>query len=538
MQVIKHFKAFFTIWEPSVARKITFYFTLFGLMIFYLTSVVHMIGSQKRLATAATRLVQHQLAKIPGSHQSRYWLKMIDQKQSELRDLAELLLTLTDTAHTITDVSIYTQTGSGRLWQRLRLDDDDHLRAAPADEDMIQKLDLHKGDFVGSPGSDLFMSPKNIALFVRLSDPREEGIVFIRIDVLRQGISKLFLDWWLQVIAVVIIVFLVIRVIAYMFAHALAKPVEQISEAAEKVAKGDLSTELPDMGKTELGALGINFNKMIQGLREWQKIKEIEMELEKGRAIQQDFLPTHIPCPPNWDIATSFFPAREVSGDFYDVFDLPGGSLGLVIADVCDKGVGSALYMALIRSLIRVYAEQKLNPATEENTAPQLPVVSTNSIQPERGLTAVRLTSNYLARHHGREGMFATLFFGILEPNTGKLVYVNGGHEPLYLIGRNGLKSELLPTGPAVGIMEDAHYKSDMLQLKPGDLLLGLTDGVTEARSPSDELFTRQRVKQLFTRPVKSAGELLEEIRRQVFDFAGTTPETDDVTMLAVKRLR
>lgn len=521
-----------------MSRKVTFYFTLFGLLIFYFTSVGHIIGSQKRLATAATRLIKHQLDQIPGSGESRYWWGLINQKQPQLRNLAELLLSLTDTAHMITDVSIYTQKAPGHFWHRLRLDEEDYLRSAPADEKMIQKLDLHTGGgFVGSSRSDLYISPKKTALFVRLSAPEDEGTTFIRIDVLRQGITKLFFDWWLQALTIFIIVLLVIRMIAYVFARALVKPVEQLSEAAEKVARGDLSIQLPDMGKTELGALGANFNKMIQGLREWQKIKEIEMELEKGRAIQQDFLPTHIPCPPNWNIATCFYPAREVSGDFYDVFNLPGGRLGLVIADVCDKGVGSALYMALIRSLIRVYAEQTLDPDSNNNSGPGSKVAPAVVKNPEKGLAAVRLTSNYLANHHGRDGMFATLFFGILNPDTGKLVYINGGHEPLYLIGCDGLKSELFPTGPAVGIMEDAKYKSDTLILEPGELLLGLTDGITEARNLKDQLFTRNRVKQLLAKPATSAEELLEEIRRHVFTFVGTAPESDDVTMLAVQRL-
>ena len=99
---------------------------------------------------------------------------------------------------------------------------------------------------------------------------------------------------------------------------------------------------------------------MVEGLREWERVKIIEFELEKGRQIQKEFLPSQIPQLPDWDIATCFYPAGKVSGDFYDVFMLPGGCMGLVIADVCDKGVGSALYMALFRSLIRVFSEQAL----------------------------------------------------------------------------------------------------------------------------------------------------------------------------------
>ena len=154
-----------------------------------------------------------------------------------------------------------------------------------------------------------------------------------------------------------------------------------------------------------------------------------------------------------------------------------------------------------------------------------------------RELKVVQLTNNYLARHHGHEGMFATLFFGVLDPKNGQLVYINGGHEPLYVIGQDGVKAELPPTGPAVGLMENLQFDVQQLQLGPGDLLLGITDGVTEARNPEDELFTRKRIKDLLAQPVVSSRELLERIRQQVFDFVDTAPRSDDLTMLAVQRV-
>jgi sigma-B regulation protein RsbU (phosphoserine phosphatase) len=101
---------------------------------------------------------------------------------------------------------------------------------------------------------------------------------------------------------------------------------------------------------------------MVRGLQERENVRLLEFELEKGRQIQRDFLPRQIPQLPDWNIAAFFDPARQVSGDFYDVFPLADGHMGLVIADVCDKGVGSAFYMALFRSLIRIYAEQPPRP--------------------------------------------------------------------------------------------------------------------------------------------------------------------------------
>ena len=272
------------------------------------------------------------------------------------------------------------------------------------------------------------------------------------------------------------------------------------------------------------------------------KIKLIEFELEKGRKIQKEFLPSQIPHHPNWEIATCFYPAGKVSGDFYDVFMLPGNCMGLVIADVCDKGVGSALYMALFRSLIRVFSEQALTDASlklkemgQHDSLTSLTPVT--EIKMEKGLKAISFTNNYIANNHGNEGMFATLFFGVLNPSTGKLCYINGGHESLYIINGKGIKHELKATGPAVGLMPDSIFKTGQICLEIGDLLLGYTDGVTEARSPFDEIFTRNRLLELLSQQYNSAFELLEHIRATLFSFIDTAPRWDDVTMLAVQRI-
>ena len=152
-------------------------------------------------------------------------------------------------------------------------------------------------------------------------------------------------------------------------------------------------------------------------------------------------------------------------------------------------------------------------------------------------IEVVQLANNYLVRHHGHEGMFATLFFGVLDPASGYLVYINGGHEPLYIVGNDGVKEELPPTGPAVGLMENLNFNAQRLQLAPGDLLFGLTDGVTEACNPTEELFTRTRVKDILAQPVASARDLIDSIRQQVFDFADTAPRSDDITMFAIQRM-
>jgi serine phosphatase RsbU (regulator of sigma subunit) len=534
MKLCQHLKQCFLFWKPTVARRITLYFTFFGLLVFYLTSVGYLVAAKKHLAATATRIVRAEIDRIPGSGRPDFWWGAVDRPQPRLRELAELLTDLTASVHRIRDVSIYSRRHAEDPWHRLRLDENNVLRAAPVPVPFLKHMRRQEDDHgpMVESDSDLFMTRRDMVMLINITRSGDQGETYFKLGITRSGVACLLGEGAARFIGITVVVLLILRLIGYFFARRLAAPIETLSNAAAQVAQGDLTSEINATDRSEIGQLGRNFNQMVRGLREWQRIKTIEVELEKGRAIQQDFLPRKLPRHPDWEIATRFQPAREVSGDFYDVFDLPGDMLGLVIADVCDKGVGSALYMALIRSLIRVYAEQKLAGAlTLGASAAAQPANSA-----DLGLEAVQLTNTYLARHHGEEGMFATLFFGVLDPTSGRLHYINGGHEPLFVVGSDGIKNELPPTGPVVGAMEGIEFGIGKLELAPGDMLLGFTDGVTEARNPADELFSRRRLRQLLDRPAGSAREMLERIGEQLTAFVGAAPAVDDVTLLAVQR--
>ncbi|MFC1896636.1 PP2C family protein-serine/threonine phosphatase [Thermodesulfobacteriota bacterium] len=132
--------------------------------------------------------------------------------------------------------------------------------------------------------------------------------------------------------------------------------------------------------------------------------------------------------------------------------------------------------------------------------------------------------------------MFATIFFGVLDPETGVVLYINGGHDPVFLIGPHGVKERLRSTGPAVGMLSDASFAVGKLQMEAGDVLLGLTDGVTEARSPEDELFTVERVASLLEKPIQRASDVVERVKRRLFEHIDSAPQYDDITMLAIRR--
>jgi sigma-B regulation protein RsbU (phosphoserine phosphatase) len=291
------------------------------------------------------------------------------------------------------------------------------------------------------------------------------------------------------------------------------------------------------------------FNNLYDSLRSLGKANKkieaysqaLDQELEKCRQIQKDFLPKQLPHLSDWHIEEFFFPANRVSGDFYDAFMLPGGYTGLVIGDVCDKGVGSALFMALFRSLIRIFAGQaqlsrSLIDTKSQTVGGKLDSASIRKYNQVEALRAVALTNDYIAQEHGEMCMFATLFFGVLDPKNGRLIYVSGGHETVFIIDQNGIRASLLPTGPAVGLHPQAQFKYKQIQLRPGDILFSYTDGVIDARSPSEERFTRKRLSALLSQPTSNALELMERIGTNLFSHIGKAPQEDDITMLTLQR--
>jgi sigma-B regulation protein RsbU (phosphoserine phosphatase) len=257
-----------------------------------------------------------------------------------------------------------------------------------------------------------------------------------------------------------------------------------------------------------------------QRLQERQvELLKLERDMQIGRQIQADFLPEALPQPPGWEVVARFQPAREVAGDFYDAFTLSDGQLGLVIADVVDKGVGAALFMALFRSLIRFFGEQ-------------------HRLGGSSALDGVKLTNEYISHNHSRSNMFATLFFGVLDPASGALTYINGGHNPPVVLNAAGeIKTRLKPTGPAVGMLAGMDFQSRQIELEPGDLLFTFTDGVLDARDPAGKTFTETRLLPLVQQPVPTAATLLERLEAALNAYIAGADQFDDITMLAARRL-
>ncbi|HLO18101.1 MAG TPA: SpoIIE family protein phosphatase [Anaerolineales bacterium] len=251
-------------------------------------------------------------------------------------------------------------------------------------------------------------------------------------------------------------------------------------------------------------------------------LKSLERELEIGREIQAGFLPKRLPKAPGWEIVASLKSAKEVAGDFYDAFYLASEQkICLVIADVCDKGVGAALFMTLFRSLLR-FTIGVTDTFGEHSPAARLKY-------------AVTLTNSYIADTHGDTGMFATIFIGLLDPKTGSLTYINAGHESPLIISINGSCTPLKKTGPVVGVFPDIEFGVAKTRLGLAELFFAFTDGAPDALDLTGNSFSRERLISSLRYDVP-AGILLADINAKLEKHIGEAEQFDDITFLIIRR--
>jgi serine phosphatase RsbU (regulator of sigma subunit) len=186
--------------------------------------------------------------------------------------------------------------------------------------------------------------------------------------------------------------------------------------------------------------------------------------------------------------------------------------------------VGAALFMTLFRSLIRA-------SATTGAFGPGI------AGTPESRLAhTISMTNDYIADTHGSTGMFATVFFGILNPNDGLLTYINGGHEPPVIFKGREMKASLPKTGPAIGVVAGCTFTIERVRLDPGDLLFAFTDGVPETNNPSGDFFGKERLFALLTHADQSVHVLLNKIEAELHEHIANADQFDDITLLAVRR--
>lgn len=255
--------------------------------------------------------------------------------------------------------------------------------------------------------------------------------------------------------------------------------------------------------QAELYAQALAYQKMTQ-------------ELTVAGQIQASFLPQSLPEVHGWQLAVTLEPARETSGDFYDIIPLQNGRLGLLVADVADKGIGPALYMALSRTLIRTYAD-------------------TYEQKPERVLAA----ANHRILAETTNDLFVTVFYAELDLETGMLVYCNAGHNPPFLLSsQNGRTAcPLTRTAMPLGILEEVDWQHNMITMMPGDVLVMYTDGVTDAQDELENFFGEERLQQVVRKYMHRSADVIEDkVVSAIYEFVGDAPQFDDITLMLLQR--
>lgn len=312
---------------------------------------------------------------------------------------------------------------------------------------------------------------------------------------------------------------------AWRLSKGITGPILAVSAHARRLGRGDLYHRISLRTGDEIEALGDAFNTMAADLRTYienlarttAKNERFESELRVAREIQMSFLKrTFAPFAERPDVSlfAAIEPAREVGGDLYDFALIDEHRLMFYIGDVADKGIPAALVMARTMTLMKQAARQ--------------PGITPSGV--------LREVNEALAEDNDN-GMFVTLFIGILEPGTGRLAYSNAGHNPPLVLGADGGCGYLeLPSGLVLGALSGIDYIDLTTTLAPGDLIFTYTDGVSEAMSPTDELYSEERLKQALTSfAAADVEQAVAGVIASVRRHAAGAPQSDDMTVLAVR---
>lgn len=373
-----------------------------------------------------------------------------------------------------------------------------------------------------------------------IRDESDNNLGAFIVQLPRDGFDKLLEQQILHALTVGFFVFVLAGFVSLMFADRITQPIAAITRAAAKVQAGQF-TQLQELKKVseradEIGQLSRVFEGMasVVGNRERELDRlvtertheladknqaleaaqqRIDEELDLARKLQLAILPA---CFPDAYLCTGdarMLPATSMGGDFYDFIDLGQGKIAVVMADVSGKGVAAAFFMAVARTSIN----------------------SLVRLHPDPGV-CLRHANQELCGQNPLD-LFVTVFLGILDTRTGELVYANAGHNPPYTAGGNTpVRSLPLTQGVALGILSDLDYQTQAVQLLPGELLFAYTDGVTEAFNAGQQAFGEQRLENLLCQHVDLTPQaLIREVFAQLAEFAQAAPQSDDITVAALR---
>lgn len=317
---------------------------------------------------------------------------------------------------------------------------------------------------------------------------------------------------------------IIVIILSFTVAGTITRPIQKLAKNVENIGQGNLDVRMEVESKDEIGELAQTFNQMLEDLQLYIKnLSEVTAEKERIGAeldvatnIQASMLPCIFPAFPGrqeFDIYASMNPAKEVGGDFYDFFLVDKDHLALVMADVSGKGVPAALFMVIAKTMIKNRAQLGETPDV-----------------------VLEKVNNQLCENNDAD-MFVTVWLGIYEIATGRLIYANAGHENPAIM-RKGGQYQLLKESHdfVVGGMEGMPYSLHETRLDRGDRLFLYTDGVPEATNAAEELFGEERMLTALNTSLSLTPEqTLKQVKEHIDAFVGEAPQFDDLTMLSLE---
>lgn len=307
--------------------------------------------------------------------------------------------------------------------------------------------------------------------------------------------------------------------VALFFPTFIIRSLSRLEEGAYSIGRGELETKISIVGSDELGRLADIFNVMTVNLKKAQDAmlekRRMEDELRTAREIQEALLPTQFPMISNIEFGSYYAAQTESGGDYYDFIHLAEHTIGIVIADVSGHGVGSALVMAMTRTLLHLYAGKSNNPKK-----------------------ILEEINQYLYENTA-SNFFVSLFFGVLDLKSMKLTYASAGHHPSIIL-RNKSLLELQAGGIALGAASNASFsrlaENKTRSVEPGDYIIQYTDGVIEAMNARDEEFGLARFHEtLLAHYGAPPQKLVDRVVAALEDFTGMIPQRDDITLCAMR---
>jgi sigma-B regulation protein RsbU (phosphoserine phosphatase) len=346
------------------------------------------------------------------------------------------------------------------------------------------------------------------------------GVVYVGIsyELITNALKRTYFD----IILVTVIAVLLSVLGAFLLSAAFTKPIHALAEGARIAGMGDLNHKISIKNKNELGLLADAFNSMTGDLQKAQKAEierlALEKELEIAWKIQDSLLPKSFPDMKNYEVAAYYKPAKEIGGDYYDVIPLSGGRFGIVMADVSGKGIPAALIMTMLSGILNMEARANPDPVT----------------------VITRLNDGLLKKVGG--GMFATVYYAVLDTESNSVEMVSAGHHETLVYRAASAKVEsYCPKGAAIGILNGKEFGTRLEKMTakvvPGDKLLLFTDGISEARAANGGRFGMERTEQsLQKNGGKTCRAVLDGVLGDVEAFTGGQEQSDDIAVLSIGR--